>query len=181
MFSFSGDIDSQWNRVLDLMRSQLQTNTTVITMWGQYNDCASTVQHTLDNIHPVTEEALVFNTQPEVKQCLDRTKVGFVEWRVSTLVDVGLGCLGMTIFRCNDNRTTHLQNEKLFFTAKIFRFNFLKDLYLFIKYQFNILEAVVIVLKIQSIAPIKTEHRTNSLNYFVRSPLDLRISVSCKN
>ena len=77
VFPTAGDIDSQWNRVLDLLRSQLQTNTSVITMWGQYNDCASSVQHTLDNVHPITEEPLVFNTQPEVKQCLDRTKVGY--------------------------------------------------------------------------------------------------------
>ena len=70
-----GDIDSQWHRVQDLLKAQLQTNATIVTLWGHYTDSNNTVNNTVEKIQPLTEAPLVCHTQSEVKVMLDKTKV----------------------------------------------------------------------------------------------------------
>ena len=78
VFCLLGDIDSQWHRVQDLLKAQLQTNATIVTLWGHYTDSNNTVNNTVEKIQPLTEAPLVFHTQSEVKAMLDKTKVGEV-------------------------------------------------------------------------------------------------------
>ena len=72
-----GDIDSQWHRVHDLLKTQLQTTLTIVTLWGQYSDSNNAVSNTVEKIQPITDAPLVFNKQHEVKEMLDKTKVCF--------------------------------------------------------------------------------------------------------
>ncbi len=82
---FLANIDSQWHRVQDLIKNQLQTNSAIVSLWGQYRDSNTVVHNTLDKAQPITEAPLVFNTQEEVKTMLDKTKVGFCAMQVGGL------------------------------------------------------------------------------------------------
>ncbi len=58
-----------------MIKTQLQTNSMIVSLWGQYRESNTAVHTTIDKVQPLLEAPMVFNTQADVKAALDRTKV----------------------------------------------------------------------------------------------------------